>query len=75
MTATVAQVHATLSKLLVKGCGDWPVQLLRVEGGVPFAVDVTIEKAERYDGERVWIHAQEDEGSLHPPEWTGKAKL
>jgi hypothetical protein len=54
-----------LGRISRKGGGSLPLQLMIVEDGLTFAEDIKIEKAEKYDGSRIWIYGTD----RHNPEW------
>lgn len=64
----VAELYSELGKMIACGQAEWPVQIMRLEGGIPFAEDISVFAANpEDDGERVWVVPGEE----HPPEWMG----
>ncbi len=67
---TVDEAIVLLTQISSKGEGGLPLQIMLVERGVTIANDIEIERAEVYDGDRVWIYGVE----RHLPEWMANTK-
>lgn len=63
---TVEQLHKKLGLLIKRGHRAREVDVLHVDEGVPSAERVVgCERAEKYDGDMVWIYVEE----ARPPKW------
>jgi hypothetical protein len=69
---TVFELAKMFARLVKQGKGDYPVQMMEIEEGMTVATDITVELAQKYDGDRVWIYSN---GETHLPEWLGKKSL
>lgn len=65
------ELYRKLGKLVKDGHGDRVIQIMEIEDGITFAVDVhsIVAANVRDDGKRVWICV----GETHPPEWSNGA--
>lgn len=77
---TVEQLYRKLGILIKRGHRNREVDVFHVDNGRPFAERVVgCERAEKYDGDMVWIYVEEERGPewaykggydpLRPPEW------
>ena len=66
---TAIQLRDKLDKLIAKGYGKLIVQIYGMEDNMPIADDiVSIERAEEYYGDRIWIN-ESAPVTRHLPEW------
>lgn len=64
---TVTELRVELENAEFEGKGDWPVQMMDVDGGITYAVNLdSAFVANDYDGERFWIVPK---AQRLPPEW------
>lgn len=67
---TVNEAIKQLQNIQNDGAGELVLQLMLVEGGITYAYDVDLIRAQRYDGERVWVVRK----VRHNPEWSSKPR-
>ena len=67
---TLNQLLAKLEEIKVKKpkAANFPVQILDVQDGIPYAINIHVELAEKEDGDRVWIYQKDEESPL----WFGQ---
>lgn len=56
LIVTVDDAIDALIKIKNKGDGGLPLQLMVIENGITYAEQIVIQKAQKYDGKRVWIY-------------------
>jgi hypothetical protein len=54
-----------LQGIKAEGHGKKHLQLMSVKDGITYAYDISIEVADEYDGNRVWIYRTK----RHNPDW------